>query len=59
MLDVVLVVVIVAFFVACALLVRVLGRVTDEPSAEREPVAYEVAKVPADQPRGLLQDGRK
>jgi hypothetical protein len=59
MLDVVVVVVIVAFFVACALLVRVLGRVTDEPSTEREPEPPYIADVPADQRHGLLPDGRK
>lgn len=36
MVDVVMILVIVAFFVAAALLVRVLGRVTDEASVERE-----------------------
>jgi hypothetical protein len=59
MLDVVVVVVIVAFFVACALLVRLLGRVTDEPSAEREPDIPGIADVAADQPHGLLPNGRK
>ena len=58
MLDVVVVAVIVAFFVACALLVRVLGRVTDEPSTEREPEIPDVADVAADQPHGLLPGRR-
>jgi hypothetical protein len=59
MLDVVVVVVIVAFFVACAFLVRVLGRVTDEPSTEREPEIPGIADVTADQRAGLLPDGRR
>jgi hypothetical protein len=59
MLDVVVVAVIVAFFVACALLVRVLGRVTEEASTEREPEFADIADVPADQRHGLLPDGRK
>jgi hypothetical protein len=59
MLDVVLVAVIVAFFVAAALLVRVLGRVTEEASTEREPELPEIADVPADPRPGLLPNGRK
>jgi hypothetical protein len=59
MVDVLMVAVIVAFFVASALLVRVLGRVTDEPSTEREPDIYDIADVPADRRPGLLPDGRK
>jgi hypothetical protein len=54
-----MVAVIVAFFVAAALLVRVLGRVTDEASVEREPDLADVADVPAEQRPGLLSDGRK
>jgi hypothetical protein len=59
MVDVLMVAVIAAFFVAAALLVRVLGRVTDEASAEREPELADVADVPAGQRPGLLSDGRK
>ncbi len=59
MVDVVMVAVIVAFFVVAALLVRVLGRVTDEASAEREPDLPEAADVPADHRPGLLPGGRK
>jgi hypothetical protein len=59
MVDVLMVAIIVAFFVAAALLVRVLGRVTEEASTEREPEPPYVADVPADQPHGLLPDGRK
>ena len=60
MVDVAMVAVIVAFFVAAALLVRVLGRVTDEASVEREPELRDTADdVPADQPHGLLPGGRK
>jgi hypothetical protein len=59
MLDVVVVAVIVAFFVAAALLVRVLGRVTEEASTEREPELPDIADVPADQRHGLLPGSRK
>jgi hypothetical protein len=59
MLDVVVVAVIVAFFVAAALLVRMLGRVTEEASPEREPDFPDIAEVAADQRPGLLPDGRK
>jgi hypothetical protein len=59
MVDVLMVVVIVAFFVAAALLVRVLGRVTDEASVEREPDFPEAVDVPADQRPAVLPDGRK
>jgi hypothetical protein len=59
MVDVVVVAVIVAFFLASALLVRVLGRVSDEASVEREPDLADTADGPADQRLGLLPDGRK
>jgi hypothetical protein len=59
MVDVLMVAVIVAFFVAAALLVRVLGRVTEEASVEREPEVPDIADVPADPPHGRLPDGRK
>ena len=59
MIDVVVVVVIVGFFVATALLVRALGRVTDEASTERGPEVSEATQVTADQRSGPLPDGRE
>jgi hypothetical protein len=59
MVDVLMIAVIVAFFVAAALLVRVLGRVTDEASTEREPELPETSQPAADQRSGLLPDGRQ
>ena len=49
-----MIVVIVAFFVAAALLVRVLGRVTEEASVERESEIAEVADEGSGQQHGLL-----
>jgi hypothetical protein len=54
MVDVLMIVVIVAFFVAAALLVRVLGRVTEEASVERESEIAEVADEGSGQQHGLL-----
>ena len=59
MVDVLMIAVIVAFFVAAALLVRVLRRVTEEASTEREPELPEAPEVTADQRSGLLPDGRQ
>jgi len=59
MIDVLMIAVIVAFFAAAALLVRVLGRVTDEASTEREPELVEASQPTAGQRPGLLPDGRK
>jgi hypothetical protein len=58
MVDIVMIAVIVAFFVAAVLLVRVLGRVTDEPSVEREPELADVANEVSDRQHGLLPGQR-
>jgi hypothetical protein len=58
MVDVVMIVVIVAFFVAAALLVRVLGRVTDEASVEREPELTDAADEVSGRQHGLLPGQR-
>jgi F0F1-type ATP synthase membrane subunit b/b' len=58
MVDVVMIVVIVAFFIVAALLVRVLGRVTEEASVEREPQIADMADE-AGQQHGLLPGQRR
>jgi hypothetical protein len=59
MVDVAMIAAIVVFFVAAALLVRVLGRVTDAATTEREPDLGEAPEVTAGQTYGLMSDGRK
>jgi len=59
MVDIVMIAVIVAFFVAVALLVRVLGRVTEAASVEREPELADGAEVSESQRHTSLADGRK
>jgi F0F1-type ATP synthase membrane subunit b/b' len=59
MVDVVMIVVIVAFFVAAALLVRLLGRVTEEASVEREPEIADTADAVSGQQHGLLPGQRR
>jgi hypothetical protein len=59
MVDVVMIVVIVAFFVAAALLVRVLGRVTDEASVEREAQIADTADEVSGQQHGLVPGQRR
>ena len=50
MTDVIMVAVIVVFFALSALLVRGLGRVVDDASAEREPEPADMAEVTASCP---------